>query len=213
MPNNFLVRQEVFIFMALVLATYTASFLLFLFLTPAPLANILGLLSLLCFSATTLPSILKTVFPSTKNSKTLRWFFKQRRRIGVAAFSFGLNHSVLLIIQNHLNLLDPKTCIHCFSGISLLSIFTLLATTSNNYSVKSLKANWNKLHQLAYLAIFILPWHILDKMQGHWSSLTPLAVLIPIVSLVLYLRRKWIEQIAVQGKQKAIGLNASRQES
>jgi sulfoxide reductase heme-binding subunit YedZ len=52
-----------------------------------------------------------------------------------------------------------------------------LAFTSSDEAVKRLKSNWKKIHQLTYVAIFVLPWHILDKMSGHWSHITPMAIL------------------------------------
>lgn len=74
-----LVRKEVFVFLAVVIASYAISVLVFLALDPAPIANILGFLSLLCYVVTILPSIVKTVFPASKKSNVLRWLLKNRR--------------------------------------------------------------------------------------------------------------------------------------
>lgn len=131
-------------------------------------------MALLCYTGTIIPSIFRTVLPATKKSKLLRWLFTNRRQIGVTAFSFGLNHGTLLILEKHISLLEPYTYIKYFSGISTLIVFTILAITSNNWSVKNLKLSWKKLHQLTYLVIFILPWHVLATMEGYWSRLTPL---------------------------------------
>jgi sulfoxide reductase heme-binding subunit YedZ len=65
----------------------------------------------------------------------------------------------------------------------MLFIFTTLAITSNDWSVKKLKKNWKKLHQLTYLVIFLLPWHILDKMSANWSYITPLSVLLSFTTI------------------------------
>lgn len=213
MSKQALVRKEVFIFLVLVIASYAISVVLFLFLAPAPLANILGFLSLLCYVATILPSIVKTVFPASQKNNILRWLCKNRRQFGVAAFSFGLNHGVLLIIERHLSLPDPHTYIKYFQGVSTLLIFTLLAITSNDWSVRSLKSNWKKLHQLTYIAIFLLPWHILDKMGMQWTHLTPIAVLITIVTLILFIQRKNIEQIESICKQQINKQKANQQET
>lgn len=177
MHNQFILSKQVLFFLALVLVSYPVSLLLTLFLNPAPLANILGVLSLFSYIATLLPGILKIVFPTTRKSKILTWLLKYRRHLGVSAFSLGLNHGVLLIIQNNLNLLDLQTYVHSFHGFSILLIFTLLAITSHDQAVKTLKTNWKKLHKLTYLVSLLLPFHILDKMSGHWTYLTPIAVL------------------------------------
>jgi sulfoxide reductase heme-binding subunit YedZ len=180
-------------YLALYCASYIAAILIGIFFNLAPLANILGILALLCYIATLLPSLLRAIFPASKGNNTLMWLLKYRRHLGVAAFNLGANHGILLIIERHANLLDCHTYTHYFQGISTLAIFTILTVTSNDESVKILKKNWRKLHQLTYLAIFILPWHILDKMSGHWTYLTPLAVLLTLVILILFLRRKWLE--------------------
>lgn len=184
-------RKQSIIYVLLVLATYPISLLLGLFLQPAPIANILGFFALLTYIATLLPSLIKLVFHPTKKNKILALLLKYRRHLGVAAFSLGLNHGVLLIIKLNLNLLEPLTYVKYFQGFSLLTIFTLLAFTSNDQSVKNLKSKWKKLHQLTYLTIFILPWHILDKMSGHWTYLTPIAVSLTTVIAALFIVRQY----------------------
>lgn len=186
-------RKQVLIFLGLVISSYIASVALTFFLEPAPLANILGFLALSCYIVTLVPSIARTVFPSLKKNQTLIWLLKYRRHIGVAAFSFGLNHGVLLGIERHISLLDPHTYLEYFQGISLMIIFTVLAVTSNDWSVKSLKANWRKLHQITYLGFFLVPWHIIDKMANHWTRLTPIGLLMISVMIVLFTQRKWLE--------------------
>lgn len=51
------------------------------------------------------------------------------------------------------------------------------------------------MHQLTYIAIFLLPWHILDKMGMHWTRLTPIEVLITIVTLILFIQRKILSKL------------------
>jgi sulfoxide reductase heme-binding subunit YedZ len=188
-----LVSQKTLLFLGLVLAIYPISLLLAQFLELAPISNILGFLALVCYIATLLPSILKIVFPITKKNKKIVWLFKYRRHLGVAAFSFGLNHGILQIIQRHLNLLEWQTYFHYFPGFSLLLIFTVLATTSNDFTVKNLKQSWKKIHKLTYLVIFLLPWHILDKMSGNWTFFTPIAVFISTIIACLFAARKYLE--------------------
>jgi sulfoxide reductase heme-binding subunit YedZ len=182
-------RKQAVIYLLVVLAIYPISLILAFFFHPAPIANIIGFFALLSYIATLLPSLIKAVFPSTKKNKTLAWLLKYRRYLGVAAFAFGLNHGVLQILKLQLNLLDFHTYIRYFQGFSTLSIFTLLAFTSCDEAVKSLKSNWKKLHRLTYLVIFILPWHILDKMSGHWSYITPIAVLLTLEIAGLFIIR------------------------
>lgn len=193
MYKQIIVYKQALVFFILILTSYIATLLLALFLNPAPLANILGFLALVTYITTLLPSILKTAFPATRGSKVLAWLIRYRRYLGITAFAFGLDHGFILIIQKEINLLNLHTYFEYFQGISTLTIFTLLAITSNNWSVKKLKSNWKKLHQLTYLAIFLIPWHILDKMSDHWSYLTPFGVLLSLTTVVLFIKRRWIE--------------------
>jgi len=185
-----MIRKQVWLFLGLVLSSYIASCMITLFFDPAPLANILGFLALISYAVTLLPGMLRVVFPTLKKNSSLIWILKYRRHIGVAAFGFGLNHGALLILDLQLNLLDWRTYIHYFQGFSLLTIFTVLAITSNDWSVKRMKANWKKLHYLTYLSIFFLPWHMLDKMAGNWTRLTPIGMAITLVLIILFIRRK-----------------------
>jgi len=202
MHKQALIRKEVPVFLLLLLIGYIISLLLFFLLEPAPLANILGFVSLVLYIITFIPSILKTVFLVTKRNKVLRWLFNKRRYLGVAAFSFGLSHGVLLILEKNLYLLDLQTYIKYFHGIAILLIFTILVFTSNDWSVKRLKSNWKKLHNLTYILIFLLVWHILTSMAGQWSYFTPFGILIIVITIILVIRRKWIEQIDSKRKQK-----------
>ena len=202
MHKQALIRKQVPVFVLLLLIGYIISLLVFSLFKLAPLANILGFVSLLLYTVTLIPSILKTVFPVTKRNKILRWLFNNRRYLGVAAFSFGLSHGVLLILERNLSLSDLQTYIKHFHGISILFILTVLSFTSNDWSVKRLKSNWKKLHNSTYLLIFLLVWHILASMAKHWSYLTPFGVLIIVTTSVFFIKRKWIEQIERKRKQK-----------
>ena len=88
---------------------------------------------------------------------------------------------------------DLKTYWIYSQGVITFTIFTLLAITSNNCSMKILKKNWKRLHQLTYLAMFLLNWHIWDKMSGHWTSLTPIGILATTGISILFLFRLLIE--------------------
>lgn len=186
-------RPPTFFFLVLYIIGYLITLFVGLMLYPAPLANVFGFISLLGYVATLLPNLLRTIFPAVKSNKTLIWLLKYRRHMGVAAFGFGLTHGILLGIERELDFLDWHTYFHYCQGIAMMSIFTLLAVTSNDESVKKFKKNWKKLHRLTYPVIFLMPWHIVDKMWGHWSQLTPFAVLISVTTVLLFIRKRWLE--------------------
>jgi methionine sulfoxide reductase heme-binding subunit len=155
-------------------------------------ANTLGFVSLVTYVVTLIPTSLKIVFPRTKETGIPQWLLKYRRFIGIIAFFFAFGHTFLLVRKRNLDFLDLKTFWIYIQGITTLTIFTLLAITSNNWSIKKLKKNWKKLHQLTYLAMFLLIWHIWDKMSGHWTYLTPIGIAIITGITILFFIRLWI---------------------
>lgn len=168
-----------------------------------PLANILGLLALVSYIITLLPTILRIVFPQTKESGIPQWLLKRRRLIGIIAFFLALGHGFLLVKKRNLDFLDLKTFWIYSQGITTFTIFTLLAITSNNWSVKKLKKNWKQLHKLTYLAMFLLLWHVWDKMSDHWTYLTPISLVALTGITALFLIRLWTERQNKQQQAKA----------
>lgn len=142
------------------------------------LENLLGFLSLIFYLLSLLPGIARSVLPKFAKQKWLLNLRKYRRQIGVVAWVFGFAHGTYILIDRELNLLDLNVAKNYFQGIILITIFSLLAITSNNYSVKKLKKNWHKLHQLTYLALFVLIWHVLDKMMPGWTVWTYIEVIL-----------------------------------
>ena len=159
----------------------------------SPVANYLGFLALISYIITLLPTIIKVVFPRTKKTEILKLLMKYRRQIGIISFLFALGHGILLIRKRNFDFFDIQTYWISVSGVLLLIIFTLLTITSNNWSIKKLKRNWKKLHELTYLAMFLLVWHVIDKMWGHWSYITPLGIVGITSIIVLFIARKLIE--------------------
>lgn len=159
----------------------------------APMANVLGFASLILYILTLLPTIMRVVFPETKKTGIPKMLLKNRRAIGVIAFFLALGHGVLLVLKRNWDFGNPQTYLVYLQGIVLMGIFTLLAVTSNNWSIKKLKKDWKKLHQLTYLAMFLLTWHVADQMFGHWTYLTPIGIIGSTAITVLFLVRKWME--------------------
>jgi len=160
----------------------------------APLGNQLGFLALAAYAGTLAPTTMRIVFPKTKTSGIPKTLLQYRREVGILAFLFALGHGYLLVHKRHLDFLDPSTYVIYVQGVATFIIFTLLAITSNDRSVKRLKKNWKRLHSLTYAAMFLLCWHVIDKMAGHWSWLTPISLAIAMGITILYLVRKCIER-------------------
>ena len=169
---------------------------------PTPLANNLGFLALVAYIITLCPTILRTVFPQTKQTGIPKSLLKHRRIIGILAFFLALGHGFILVKKRDFDFADPKTYWIYIQGVATMIIFTLLAITSNDWSVKRLKKNWKRLHSLTYLAIFLLAWHIWDKMLNHWSYVTPIGLIAIMTIAILFLIRRLIEYQNQQQKTK-----------
>lgn len=162
-------------------------------LTIPPLANVLGFLALAAYILTVMPTNLKVVFPKTRQTTTVKKLFKYRRIIGIVAFFLAVMHGFLLVKKRDFDFFDPHTYWIYIQGVATFIIFTLLAITSNDWSIKRLKKNWKRLHTLTYLAMFLLTWHVWDKMSEHWSHLTPIGLGAIITINILFLLRRRIE--------------------
>jgi methionine sulfoxide reductase heme-binding subunit len=168
---------------------------------PFSMANALGFMGLGGYILTLLPTNLRIVFPKSKEVSAPRWLLKNRRLIGVLSFLLALGHGYLLAENRDFDFFDPSTYLVYVQGVSTIFIFALLAITSNDWSIKRLKKNWKCLHKLTYCAMFLLTWHVWDKMADHWSYLTPLALVTIVATNLLYLYRRWIEY---QNHQQAL---------
>lgn len=157
------------------------------------LPNILGFGSLLLYAVTLLPGLFHFTNPILVHSKFIRLVTRHRRNLGILAFFFGLAHGALIAYNHQADLTNPSTYIKYIQGVILLSIFFILAITSNNWSVHHLKSNWKKIHKLTYLVMFILVWHIIDKMQNDPTWFTPIGLLILFTLIALFSERKAIE--------------------
>jgi len=145
-------------------------------LNPAMMANGLGLLALFTYALTLIPSSLKIVYPVIHKQKIIVKLLQKRRQLGIVTFLISLGHAGLFIVNRQRDFYNWKNYPTYINGIAILFIFTLLAVTSNNWSVKKMKKNWRYLHKLTYVALFLLLWHVDEKMSGHWTCITPLAL-------------------------------------
>ena len=140
------------------------------------IANILAFIALILYILTLAPTMLRIVLPKVGRTKVALYLTRRRRQIGILAWVFAFLHGTIIVIQRNLSFTDVKTYTNYFQGLILITIFTLLAITSNDFSKKRLKRHWKTLHNLTFLALFILPWHIVDKMNYGWSIFTAVSL-------------------------------------
>ena len=147
-----------------------------------------GFLALATYVTTLIPSNIAKVFPPTKKWKINRFLVKHRRILGLTAFALSIDHIVISLAKYDISLLDLATYQTYYTGVAAFIILTLLAFTSNEWSINKLKRNWKTLHQLTYVAMFLLLWHIFALMKHSCTWLTPIALyLISLVSIIFVL--------------------------
>jgi len=113
----------------------------------------------------------------------LSWLIQRRRALGVAAFGYASLHLIFYIIDmgNLDDMVAEFLALGIWTGWAAILLFVPLAVTSNDASMRALKAKWKRLQRLVYpTAVLVLV---------HWifihNNLGPaLLHFIPLVLLV-----------------------------
>ncbi|WP_395619103.1 sulfite oxidase heme-binding subunit YedZ [Sphingorhabdus sp.] len=113
----------------------------------------------------------------------LSWLIQRRRALGVAAFGYAILHLIFYIIDmgNLDDMLAEFLALGIWTGWAAMLLFVPLAVTSNDASMRMLKAGWKRLQRLVYPAAVLV--------LVHWifihNNLGPALVhFIPLVLLV-----------------------------
>jgi sulfoxide reductase heme-binding subunit YedZ len=113
----------------------------------------------------------------------LSWLIQRRRALGVAAFGYAILHLIFYIIDmaNLDDILAEFWALGIWTGWAAILLFVPLAVTSNDASMRALKAGWKRLQRLVYPAALLV--------LVHWifihNNLGPALVhFIPLVLLV-----------------------------
>jgi methionine sulfoxide reductase heme-binding subunit len=113
----------------------------------------------------------------------LVWLVQRRRSLGVAAFCYAVLHLIFYLIDmgNLDDILAEFWALGIWTGWAAMLLFVPLAITSNNASMRALKAGWKKLQWLVYPAAVLV--------LVHWifihNNLGPALVhFIPLMALV-----------------------------
>jgi sulfoxide reductase heme-binding subunit YedZ len=155
------------------------------------LANWFGSIALIIFCITLTPGIIKRFRLGNVFKKTQLYLMFGRRQLGLLTFVYALIHYIWHQIYplyefGVLPAIEPFRAV----GFVAITIFTILAITSNNYSVKLLKKNWQRLHRLVYLAAWLLFFHV--ALVGNlWQAiLIGIFIVLEIISYIfVYMRR------------------------
>jgi methionine sulfoxide reductase heme-binding subunit len=113
----------------------------------------------------------------------LNWLVRRRRAIGVAAFVYAVLHLLFYIVDmgNLEDMFAEFWALGIWTGWAAMLLFVPLAVTSNDASMRALKAGWKQLQRLVYPAAILV--------LVHWifihNNLGPALVhFVPLVLLV-----------------------------
>lgn len=156
------------------------------------LANWFGSIALVFFCITLIPGIIKRLQLGGVFKKTQVYLMFGRHQLGLLTFVYALIHYVWHQIYPLYEFgVLPAFSVFRIMGILAFFSFTVMAITSNNYSVKLLKKNWVRLHKLAYFAAFALFLHV-ALVSNIWQAiLVGIFIALEIISYsAAFLRRK-----------------------
>lgn len=113
----------------------------------------------------------------------LIWLIQRRRALGVAAFGYAVLHLIFYIIDmgNLDDMLAEFLALGIWTGWAAMLLFVPLAVTSNDASMRVLKAGWKGLQRLVYPAAVLVLVHWIFIHNNLGSALVHF---IPLVLLV-----------------------------
>ncbi len=158
--------------------------------------NFFGILAAIVYFLTIIPGLIRVIYPIWLKQKWTRFLLKRRRETGLISFFLMIIHGTWFIWERQLDLTQISTWSRYFYGLSMGLVMTILAITSTDWSVKNLKKNWKRIHNLTFLILFLLPAHILDKMSASqngvgWSIWTGFSLLLSMFFVILFSFRLW----------------------
>ena len=113
----------------------------------------------------------------------LNWLVQRRRALGVAAFAYSVLHLLFYLIDmgNLDDILAEFWALGIWTGWAAMLLFVPLAVTSNDASMRKLKAGWKQLQRLVYPAAVLVLVHwifIHNNLVPALVHFVPLALLV-----------------------------------
>ena len=131
------------------------------------------------------------------NGSIGKWFIRNRRFFGVAAFAYTLLHTIFYVLEYPFGqLLNEFSDIAILTGWIAFFVFIPLAMTSTDAAIKRMGPAWKKLQRWVYLAAVMAfaHWALLGLQGEHASIGGALFHFAPVMILQVY--RIWKQRLA-----------------
>ncbi len=108
-----------------------------------------------------------------------RWLTANRRYFGIASFAYAMLHTLVYVnkIRSWPDILEDSKLPEFWTGWLALFVFLILASTSNDRSVRRLKRSWKKLHRFIYVAAVFMFVHWVLVAFNRGPAIAHLALL------------------------------------
>ncbi|MEO6508575.1 MAG: ferric reductase-like transmembrane domain-containing protein [Patescibacteria group bacterium] len=152
-------------------------------------AKLLGQVALIFFCITLTSGILRRFNILNKISAGI---LLVRRHLGITTFLFAFGH--YFFMRGIFNLMDPSRFLRLPSlfemfGMGALFLMSFMFFTSNDISVRKLGKNWNRLHKVVYLIVWLVFFHTILQEVSIYSILIGIYAILEIIShIVNYFR-------------------------
>jgi sulfoxide reductase heme-binding subunit YedZ len=122
----------------------------------------------------------------------LSWLIQRRRALGVAAFAYAAIHLAFYLIDmgNLDDILAEFWALGIWTGWAAMLLFIPLALTSNDASMRALKAGWKRLQRLVYPAAVLVLVHWIFIHNNLGPALVHFAPLALLLAARFFLPRK-----------------------
>ncbi|MEY3833341.1 MAG: hypothetical protein RLZZ130_819 [Pseudomonadota bacterium] len=122
----------------------------------------------------------------------LSWLIQRRRALGVAAFAYAALHLAFYLIDmgNIDDIIAEFLALGIWTGWAAMLLFIPLALTSNDASMRALKAGWKRLQRLVYPAALLVLVHWIFIHNNLGPALVHFVPLALLVAARLFLPRK-----------------------
>ena len=124
--------------------------------------------------------------------RAVGWLVRRRRYLGIAAFGYALLHLGFYVaeMETLANMLAELDALGIWTGWLALMLMLPLAATSNDRSMRVLKAGWKTLQRLAYPVALLTLVHWIVVHNARTEALVQFA---PLALLEIYRVGRWLK--------------------